>query len=165
MLDQAHYSEEEIGLFNPAYTGFILHSSIREFVGFKPNGMHCALSFVTIPMAMNQLIASKLPKTYKTPIASWVASSEGLLSDFAEQAESYNPIVRSAISFLLDRGLLSVNDSGYFLLGENELVKNPALFRKSSDMSGALSTSRFLGKWFSHAPSTETIFAQLGIRP
>lgn len=165
MLDQTLYSEEELVLFNPAYTGFILYSSMTEFVGIKPDGMHCALAFVTVPLAMNQLISSKLPTTYKTPIASWLASNEGLLSDFAEQAESYNPIVRSAISFLLERGLLSIDDSGCFLLGENELVKNPALFSKSSDMSGALRASRFLGKWFSHAPSTETIFAQLGIRP
>lgn len=165
MLGQSLYSEEEVGLFNPAYTGFILYSSITEFVDFKPDGMHCALAFITVPMAMNQLIASKLPPTYKTPIASWMASNEGLLSSFAEQAESYNSIVRAAISFLFERGLLSINDSGCFLLGENKLVKNPALFSKSSDMSSALRASRFLGKWFSHAPSTETIFAQLGIRP
>ena len=165
MLDQSLYSEEELGLFNPAYTGFILHSSIREFVGFKPSGMHCALPFIIVPMAMNQLIASKLPSTFKTPIASWVASNEGLLSDFAQQAEAYNPIVRAATSFLLDRGLLSINDSGCFLIGNHELVKNPSLFSKSENMTGALRASRFLGKWFSHAPSTETIFAQLGIRP
>lgn len=165
MLDQTLYSEEELGLYNPAYTGFILYSSVTEYVSFKPDGMHCALPFITVPMAMNQLIASKLPTTFKTPIASWVASNEGLLSDFAEQADSYNSIVRAAISFLLERGLLSINDGGYFLLGENKLVKNPVLFSKSSDMSSALRASRFLGKWFSHAPSTETIFAQLGIRP
>ena len=165
MLDQKRYSEEELGLFNPAYTGFILNASICQFVSFKPYGMHCALSFVIVPMAMNKLITSKLPTTFKTPIASWVASNEGLLSDFAEQAESYNPIVRSAIIFLLDRGLLSINDSGCFILGENKLVKKPALFTKSGDMSSALRASRFLGKWFSHAPSTVTIFAQLGIRP
>lgn len=165
MLDQSLYSEEELGLFNPAYTGFLLYSSITEFVDFKSEGMHCALAFVTVPMAMNQLIASNLPKTYKTPIASWVASNEGLLTDFSEHAESYNPIVRAAIIFLLERGLLSINDNGCFSLGENKLVKNPALFSKSIDMSTALRASRFLGKWFSHAPSTETIFAQLGLRP
>jgi len=165
MFDQLHYSEEELGLFNPAYTGFILYSAISEFIRFKPDGMHCALAFVAAPMAMNHLIASRLPTTYKTPIGSWVASNEGLLSDFSEQAESYNPIVRAAISFLLERGLLSINNKGCFFLGGNKLVKNPALFSKSFDMSDALRASRFLGKWFSHAPSTETIFAQLGIRP
>ena len=165
MMDQSLYSEEELGLYNPAYTGFILYTAIREFLYFKPDGMHCALSFVVIPIAMNQLIASMLPNSFKTPIASWVASNEGLLSEFSEQASSYNSIVRAAISFLLDRQLLVMTEEGKFLLGENELVKNPALFTKSNNMAGALRASRLLGKWFSHAPSTETIFAQLGIRP
>ena len=35
MLDQKRYSEEELGLFNPAYTGFILNASICQFVSFK----------------------------------------------------------------------------------------------------------------------------------
>ena len=165
MLDQSLYSEEELGLFNPAYTGFILYSSVRAFVNFKAEGMHCALPFVIIPIAMNNLTASALPKTYRTPIASWVSSNEGVLSAFSELAESYNPIVCAAISFLLDRHLLFINANGHFLLGEDTLVKNPALFCKSNDMSSALSASIFLGKWFSHAPSPETIFVQLGIRP
>lgn len=165
MLDSSLYSEEELGLFNPAYTGFILYSSINEFVEFNSDGMHCALPFIIIPMAMNQLIAFNLPISYRTPIASWVASNEGLLSGFSEHAESYNTIVYASVCFLLERDLLSINDSGCFLLGKKKLVKNPSLFSKSSDMSGALHASRFLGRWFSHAPSTETIFAQLGIRP
>ena len=165
MLDQSLYSEEELSLFNSAYTGFILYSSINEFITFKPDGMHCALSFVIIPIAMNQLIASQLPTTYRTPIASWVASNEGLLSEFSENVESYNSITLASISFLLERSLISINDRGCFLLGEKTIVKNPSLFSKSIDMSLSLKTSKFLGRWFSHAPSTETIFAQLGIRP
>lgn len=165
MFDSTLYSEEELDLYNPAYTGFILYSSVREFTAFKPEGMHCALAFVVIPMAMNQLTSSKLPKTFKTPIASWLASNEGVMSEFAKFAKSYTPIVRASISFLLDRELLSINDSGCFVLGSKELAKDPALFKKSENMSNTLRASRFLGKWFCHAPSTETIFAQLGIRP
>tara|TARA_R110001606_G_scaffold288212_3_gene436365 strand:+ start:317 stop:814 length:498 start_codon:yes stop_codon:yes gene_type:complete len=165
MLNQALYSEEELGLFNSAYTGFILYSSISEFVVFKPEGIHCALPFILLPMSMNQLISSQLPSTYKTPIGSWVASNEGVLSSLHEQAESYHSIVRSSIRFLLDRNLISITDDGCFLLNAGELPKNPALFNKSRDMKGSLRSARFLGKWFSHAPSVETIFAQLGLRP
>ena len=68
MLSQSLYSEEELGLFNSAYTGFILYSSISEFVVFKQEGMHCALPFLLLPMSMNQLVSSQLPSTYKTPI-------------------------------------------------------------------------------------------------
>ncbi|KZZ41345.1 hypothetical protein A3759_25510 [Thalassolituus sp. HI0120] len=165
MINNSLYSEEELGLLNPAYTGFILYSSISEFVAFKPSGMHCALPFVAIPMSMNKSISQKLPGTYKTPIGSWVTSNEGVLASLYEQAESYNPIVKSAINFLLDKGIISITGNGTFLIENYNLVKSPALFKKSNDMKEALRASKFIGKWFSHAPSVETIYAQLGIRP
>lgn len=165
MLRQSFYAEEELGLFNPAYVGFLLYSSIREFVSFKAEGAHCALPFIILPMAMNEAIASTFPATYRTPIASWVSSNEGVLSELVEQCKSYNPIVRAAISFLMDRHLLCINSKGYFVLEKNNMVKSSTLFRKSNNMSNALKASLFLGRWFSHAPSTEIIFIQLGIRP
>lgn len=165
MLNRTSYSCEELNLYNSAYVGFIVYTSIREFAVFQPNGMHCALPFIVVPMAMNQLIASRLPSTYKSPIASWVASNEGFLVDFVPQAEAYGPIVRAAISFLMDRQLLLLNENGCFTIGENKLVKNSKLFQQSRGMMDSLRASRFLGRWFSHTPSTETIFVQLGIRP
>lgn len=159
------FSEEEDNLFNTAYSSFILFASIREFQTYKSNGMHYALPFVIIPMAMNTVIAGTLPSTFRTPIASWVSSSEGGLSEFVDQAESYGPIVRSAISFLASKGLVVFDERGRLLLGDKQLVSNPSLFGKSAYMASAFRASKFLGKWFSHAPDTQTIFAQLGIRP
>ena len=165
MLNQSIYSDEELGLLNPAYTGFILYSLISEFIVFKQEGIHCAIPFIAIPMSINKTVSEKLPSTYKTPIGSWVASNEGVLVSLYEQAESYNPVVKSSISFLLDRELISINDNGHFLIENDNLVKSPALFKKSDDMKEALRASKFIGKWFSHAPSVETVFAQLGVRP
>tara|TARA_R110002167_G_scaffold254959_1_gene461190 strand:+ start:474 stop:971 length:498 start_codon:yes stop_codon:yes gene_type:complete len=165
MLSECLYSEEELGLLNPAYVGFILYSSIREFVVFKQYGMHCALPFIAIPMAMNKQISNSLPTTFKTPIGSWVASNEGVLAGLYDQAESYNNVVKSSISFLLDRGVVSISENGNLQIENDTLVKSPALFNKSIDMKEALRASRLIGKWFSHAPSVETIFAQLGVRP
>lgn len=165
MLNQSLYSEEELGLLNPAYTGFILYSSISEFIAFKSSGMHYALPFIAIPMSMNKSVSKALPSTYKTPIGSWVASNEGVLTDLYEQAESYNPIVKSSLSFLINRELISITNDGLLIIENDSLVKNPVLFTKSDDMKEALRASKFIGKWFSHAPSVETIFAQLGVRP
>tara|TARA_R110000744_G_scaffold35055_2_gene81405 strand:- start:2286 stop:2783 length:498 start_codon:yes stop_codon:yes gene_type:complete len=159
------YSEEELGLLNPAYVGFLLYSSIREFTLFKKYGMNCALPFIAIPMAMNKQISCRLPTTVKTTIGSWVTSNEGVLAGLHTQAESYNDIVKSSICFLLDRNVISICESGNLRLENESLVKNPALFSKSTDMKEALKASKMIGRWFSHAPSVETIFAQLGVRP
>lgn len=165
MLDQLHYSEEELNLYNPAFTGFILYSSIREFQSYRPEGMHVALPFIVLPMSLNQLVSTNLPSTYRTPIAAWVASNEGLLTDFPDQAVAYMNIVRTSLGFLLDRSLLFLSEDGRLTIGENNLVNAPGFFRKSSDMNTGLRASKFLGRWFSHAPSVETVFAQLGVRP
>jgi len=165
MLDKLRFSEEELSLYNPAFTGFILYSAIREYQSYHPDGMHVALAFIVLPMSLNQLISTNLPSTYRTPIAAWVASNEGLLADFPDQAEAYISIVRSSLGFLLDRGLLCLCDEGRLTIGQHNLVNNPGFFRQSADMSNGLRASKFLGRWFSHAPSVETVFAQLGVRP
>ena len=165
MLVKTDLSEEELGLYNPAFVGFLLLTCLREFVVTKPGGMHCALSFLVVPMGLNRSISQTFPKTYKTPIGVWMASNEGVLSGFANQAESFIPIVNMGLLFLMERGLIVINSEGCVVLGGNDIAKNPELFNKSSYMSEALKGFKFIGKWFSHAPSTETIFAQLGIRP
>ncbi|MDC8802224.1 DUF6521 family protein [Halomonas pacifica] len=165
MLSKSDFSEEELGLYNPAFVGFLLLSCLREFVAIKPSGMHCALAFLIVPMCLNRTISKNLPKTYKTPVGAWVASKEGDLSGLANQAEAFIPIVNMGLLFLLERRLIKINEAGCVVLGECKIAKSPALFNKSNYMSEALKAFRFMGKWFSHAPSTETIFAQLGIRP
>jgi hypothetical protein len=60
---------------------------------------------------------------------------------------------------------VSISENGNLQIENDTLVKSPALFNKSNDMKEALRASRLIGKWFSHAPSVETIFAQLGVRP
>lgn len=165
MLNSDHFSEEELSLLNPAYTGFLLYSSIREFSAHKAEGMHCALPFILTPMAVNKYVSGSLPKMFKTPIGVWAAENEGPVSDLHLQASAYNPVVKAALSFLMDKQLLTLTDNGYLQITGKELVKNPGLFSKSADMKEALRVAKFLGRWFSHAPSVETIFAQLGLRP
>lgn len=165
MLVKSDLSEEEVGLFNPAFVGFLLLTCVREFVVLKPGGMHCALPFLVVPMCLNGSILQTFPKKYKTPIGIWMAENEGVLSGFSNQAEAFIPIVDMGILFLLERDLIVINSEGRINLGKNKITKNPALFNESHYMSDALKGFRFIGKWFSYAPSTETIFAQLGIRP
>ncbi|MEQ3657819.1 MAG: three component ABC system middle component [Glaciecola sp.] len=165
MLNDSSFSDEELGLLNPAYVGFLLYSSLLEFEAFKKEGMNCALPFIAMPMAMNKQISTCLPTTVKTTIGAWVASNEGALASLHSQAESYNNVVKSSISFLLDRNVISICKNGNLRLENKSLVNNPVLFTKSADMKEALKASRMIGRWFSHAPSVETIFAQLGVRP
>ncbi|KSD31239.1 three component ABC system middle component [Pseudomonas aeruginosa] len=165
MLLREILTQEEINLYNPAYTGFLFLSSLRAYCEVNEQGMHCALPYIVVPMALSPRIAASLPTTYRTPIASWVAEQGGELSDFSAMASACIPVVNAATLFLLDRKVIQLTEEAYYLIASNELAKAPSLFNKSESMKQALHAANFIGKWFAHSSTVETIYAQLGIRP
>lgn len=165
MLLKTFLTQEEINLYNPAYTGFLFFASLRVYCECNTQGMHCALPYVIVPMALSPRIAASLPSTYRTPIASWIAEQGGELSDFSAMASACIPIVNSAAFFLLERKVIRLTESANYLIANDILVKSPSLFNKSESMKQALQAANFIGKWFAHSSTVETIYAQLGIRP
>lgn len=165
MSQKEIFSQEEINLYNPAYTGFLLLSSLRAYCDSNVQGMHCALPYLIIPMSFSQRINSTLPSTYRTSITSWVAKNEGELSDFPAMASACIPVVNTAVHFLLSRAVIQLTHKAHYVIANDEIVKSPSLFNKSSSMKQSLQTASFIGKWFSYSSTVETIYAQLGIRP
>ena len=165
MILRESLTQEEINLYNPAYTGFLLLSSLRAYCEFNPQGMHCALPYIVLPMSLSPRIAGNLPSTYRTPIASWVTERGGELSDFSAMASACIPVVNSAALFLMGKKVIQLTEVGSYVIANDELAKAPSLFNKSSSMKQALHAANFIGKWFSHSSTVETIYAQLGIRP
>jgi hypothetical protein len=158
-------TQEEINLYNPAYIAFIFLASLRSFHEFNMQGMHCTLPYVIVPMSLSPNIAANLPSTYRTPISSWVADQGGELSGFSTIASAYVPIVNSAVQFLLERKIIQLTEDAHYRIENDELAKSPSLFNKSESMKQAFQAAKFIGKWFAHSSTVETIYAQLGIRP
>lgn len=158
-------TQEEINLYNPAYTGFLFLASLRAYCEVNAQGMHCALPYVVVPMALSPRIADSLPATYRTPIASWVAQQGGELSDFSAMATACIPIVNAATLFMLDRKVIQLTQDAYYLVAQDDLARTSSLFNKSDSMKKALKAANFIGKWFAHSSTVETIYAQLGVRP
>jgi len=165
MLAKELLTSEEVNLYNPAYTGFLLLASLREYCEYEKKGMHCALPYIIFPMAILPRIASSLPSTYKTPIASWVADCGGELSDLPAMASACISIVDAGLLFLLERNVIQLSKDAAYVLAEDKAAKSSTLFAKSDDMKMGLHAAKFLGRWFSHSSTIETIYAQLGIRP
>lgn len=158
-------TQEEINLYNPAYTGFLFLASLRACSEINTHGMHCALPYVVLPMALSPRIADSLPTTYRTPIASWVSEQGGELTDFSAMASACIPVVNASALFLLDRKIIQLTEHAHYLTAQDKLPKTPSLFNKSKSMKQALHAASFIGKWFAHSSTVETVYAQLGIRP
>jgi ABC-three component (ABC-3C) system Middle Component 3 len=164
-MEANDFSEEELSLFNPAYTGFLLFTMMREYSRENGGGMHCSLPFVLLPMIFNPAISKNLPTDKRSSLLAWISNHQGELMDFSESARTHQPIVMNAIFFLMEKNLLVLSDDGEFLLGPEKLPKNPAIFSNNNNMRNAMRTANFLGRWFSHAPPIETVYVQLGVRP
>lgn len=159
------YSEEEMALYNPAYTGFILLSAIREYCQDDSKGMHCLLPFIVLPVALNPFLSSLLPNNRRSALVAWLTNNQGALSDFPEQARAYRPLVLSALSLLLDKSLIRLSSEGFFTVGEVTVTKFPKFIRDQSSTNDAMKAAVFLGRWLVHAPPVETLFVQLGVKP
>lgn len=158
-------TEEEVNLYNPAYCGFLILSALRSFSELDDRGIHCALPYLIIPMALSSKISSSLPRSTSTPIASWVSDQGGVLSDFPAMVTAYIPVVNAAMLFLLEKQVIKLDLDGNYLIKNDALSKNPSLFNKTESLKQTFQAANLIGRWFAHSSSVETIYAQLGIKP
>lgn len=158
-------SQEELNLYNPAYIGAILYHSIREYQNNKSKGLHCALAYILIPLAVSNRYSQILPKTASTPIAGWVADHEGNLIGFSDSVNSFIDIVNSAIVFLLERKAVDLSQDGFFSIVVDHIPRSPALVNNNRFFKHAFLSGGFVGRWFSGVSSVETIYAHLGVKP
>lgn len=156
---------EEFNLHNPAYCGFLIYSMLREHQSFEKNGLNSALIYLFLPFVLTKSISSKLPKSFKTSFVLWIVENEGELFNISSRVSHHFEVTQSAIDFLVQRNLITLDEQGYMQLVKSKLPVSPALFNKSSSMQKHLSVSKLLGKWFANSPDATTIYSVLGIKP
>ncbi|HDV5560839.1 TPA: hypothetical protein RI793_003473 [Vibrio cholerae] len=159
------YSDDELALYNPAYLGYLLYSSIREYNSASGRRFSSNLSFLVIPLSVNKIFYSRLPSKTTTSLDKWIGENDGYLVLFSKLAESFIPAVVDALEFLALNGLIDVDINGDINIINGNLPMTSALFNKSEDMKQSLRASKFLGKWFSFMESDVTVFAKFGVQP
>ncbi|KPL99261.1 hypothetical protein EDB69_1311 [Vibrio crassostreae] len=165
MSNQSNLSNEEAALYNSAYLGFLLYSAIREYKFASGRNFSTNLAFILVPLAVNQILSTRLPKSTTTSLDKWVGENDGYLFLVPELVKGYVPSVIDAIEFLVLSGTISIDEDNCFVLMVDNLPKGPALFTKSSDMKEALRAAKHLGKWLSQVDSDVTIYTKFGVRP
>lgn len=159
------YSPEEVNLYNPAYVGIVLYQAIREYQENSQSGFHCGLTYIVAPMSMSPRYSRILPASVATPIVGWVAEHEGELIGLASVVSAYADIVNSAIAFLLEHEAILLDDEGRYCLTSTTFPKRPNYVIKNTKFKDSFLAAGLLGRWFSEAPTVESVYAQLGIRP
>lgn len=160
-----HMAEDELALYNPAYLGFLLYTTIREYNKASSTPFSSNLAFVVLPLTVNHLFSRRLPSRKNASIDKWVNDVGGLLYQFPELVKSYRGSVVDAIEFLVELGLVDIGAQGEFMLKGKKLPSKPSLFKRSTDMESTLGVATFLGRWLANNGSDVVIYSKLGVTP
>ena len=157
-------TNEEFRLFNPAYCGYLLYSTITEYQLSSNKALPCSLVYLILPMIMTKYIADSFPRDIRTSFISWSNDNQHCISDFDSRVADYFEVTQSAVDFLVEFKVISISEFGGISIAISDITRNPSFFKQSPSMISHLSRAKFLGKWFSNYPPA-TVYSFLGIKP
>lgn len=154
-------------LLNPAFCSVLLWCAAKgaaEYAISPRSGLSIAESFLILPLALHKGTREVLPRTVKSSLPVWVNSEPMIIARLPERAKSLVPHTKEAIAFGGGARLLKLQDNEIIgVSNQRELIK--FLRQASGEIKECLNKSMFLGKWFAHTGTTETIFTLFGVRP
>lgn len=161
-------SHEERHLLNPAFCSTILWHAGKGAANLAVPPRQ-ALSFIeaflVLPIVLHQKSRKSLPTRINTSLPVWIQSQPLLIASLPKRAKALVPYTKEAITFGCGSPL--------FYLDNNELLINSTFSRNinrclrdsSVEVQECMKKAEFLGKWFAHTGSPETVFTLLGVRP
>jgi hypothetical protein len=159
---------EVANLLNPAFVGVLLRSAIDGYAEEVKAGMPFELLFLVPPFCLHPATAERLPRSPSvTPLHVWLQreGNRDVLLTFADRASALVPFVREALLFACERLILTVGDDGRLSRGSANLRGITVYRSTSKEVREAIRLAELVGKWFSLAGTTATIFTLLGVRP
>ena len=157
---------EEANLFNPAFCATLLAVAAKDFQGKAHRPLPFALAFLVLPIVLHQPTRSALPHSTVTSLLSWVQSNQGCLIGFAQRVSQLKTMSREAILFGVTYGAIKLGEDGELAPAARFLApteKRTELF--TADARACAERAAFIGRWFSAAGTTSTIFSAWGVAP
>lgn len=155
---------EQARLLNPAFVGTLLWSCARAYQTTADRPQPYALSFLVAPVVLHKRTRESLPTTTRTSLVSWVGENPRVIVGFAERARSLVPLVKEAVLFASNGGLLQVQESR--VIAEARPRSMARFEREASDeVKACIKKAEFLGKWFALSGDYTTVMALWGVAP
>jgi len=157
---------EEANLFNPAFCATLLAKTMEEFSKKAARPFPFALAFLVLPIVLHQGTRAALPGSTITSLLPWVQDNRQQLVDFALRVQRLRAITREAIIFGVQHGTLEFNADGDLTIGpsrQSVTLRRTGLF--TAEARECVDRAGFIGRWFSTAGTTATIYAAWGVAP
>ena len=155
---------EQARLLNPAFVGALLWSFARTYTFTAGHSQPYALSFLVVPVVLHKGTRDSLPTTTRTSLASWVCENPTYIVGFAERARTLVPLVKEAILYASNGGLLQVQES--LIVAKARPRSMARLEREATDeVKACLKKADFIGRWFALSGDYTTAMALWGVAP
>jgi hypothetical protein len=152
--------EVTANLLNPAFCSEVIRECVNGYQAEAGEGLPFALSFLVLPLILNNRIRERLPKTKSTPVHAWINEREDLRVGLARQVSGFVPFSREAIMFGAMHGTISIADSGLLEAKGKSKIKT-----EDTEIKSCLSKSGTLGKVLARSGTPATIYSLLGVKP
>ena len=161
-------SREERNLLNPAFCSTLLWQAGKG-ASDNHNSPRSSLSyieaFLILPLVLHQGTRESLPSRINSSLPVWVNDNPLVIASLPNRARALVLHTKEAIIFGGTGGLYSVEERQLLISAERESAIRTMVRGTSDEVQQCMKKARFLGKWFTHTGTPETIFTLLGVRP
>lgn len=155
---------EEEALMSPPFIGVTLREVAAGFHRESGEGLPVPLAFVAVPLVLTAFTRDHLPNRRNSSLAAWVQEHARLRLTFATSAHALVPAVRRGLIFGINKSLLDLEGAGLrarrLRRGSKERIE-----ANTEEVRVILGKALFVGRWFVHAGSPDTVMTLLGVRP
>ena len=157
---------EEASLFNPAFCATLLAKATGDYSKKASRPFPFALSFLLLPIVLHRGTRSSLPGSTITSLLPWIQENRKELVDFAIRVSRLRDITREALLFGVQHQMLALTSDGDLTVGpehRSATIRRTSLF--TDEARECVDRAGFIGRWFSTAGTTATIYANWGVTP
>ena len=147
-------------LFNPAFCGEIIRVCVKSYTKESNEPFPYLLSFLILPTLLYKDVRQTMQGRY---LNAWLQQNIEVRINFAQRTRSLVPITQESIVFLLQLGLLNLNQDGD--LEASKFRKHPTKSQNEFPISDFYEKSELLGKWLARVRDIRSIYIMWGIQP
>lgn len=161
-------SHEERHLLNPAFCSTILWyagKGVTNLATPPRQALSFIEAFLVLPIVLHQKSRESLPARINTSLPVWIQSQPLLIASLPKRARALVPYTREAMTFGCCSSLYRIDNNELLIDSSFSRYINRALRESSVEVQACMKKAEFLGKWFAHTGSPETVFTLFGVRP
>ncbi len=163
-----HRSHEERNLLNPAFCSTILWygcKGAKEYAASPRRSLSYIESFLLLPIVLHQKSRASLPIQIRSSLPVWINSQPLHIASLPDRAQTLVPYTKEAIILGCSSQLLHIEGNELFCNTSYSRKINKSSRSSSDEVRECFKKAEFLGKWFAHTGSPETIFTLFEVRP